>query len=413
MSIPLIQKYRVGQYILSRKLHGDTHYPLVLMLEPLFQCNLACSGCGKISYPKETLQRRMSVEDALRAVDECGAPMVSIPGGEPLIHKEMPQIVQGIIARKKFIYLCTNAILLRRHIDDYQPSPYLTFSVHLDGKRERHDESVCEEGVFDKAVAAIKLLRERGFRVTINCTLFSKENPDEVAEFFDYATELGVEAIMISPGYHYEHAPRHDVFLGRTESKQLFRQIFARGTQRKRHWVFNQSALFLDFLAGNQTYQCTPWSNPTYNIFGWQRPCYLRADEGYVRTYRELIDGTDWERYGVGRDPRCDNCMAHCGFEGTAVEDTFRHPLKGLVTKRRGPRTDGPMAPELPFVYEEHAPARTNGHGPGAHADIHACGHGSGTADGARDAAVADTVIPLAALKRAPRARETAGTDLH
>jgi len=400
MSIPLIQKYRVGQYILTRKLRGDTHYPLVLMLEPLFQCNLACAGCGKIAYPKETLQRRMSVEDALRAVDECGAPIVSIPGGEPLIHKEMPQIVQGIIARRKFIYLCTNALLLRRHIDEYQPSPYLTFSVHLDGNRERHDESVCEEGVFDKAVAAIKLLSERGFRVTINCTLFSHENPDEVAEFFDYATGLGVEGIMISPGYHYEHAPRHDVFLGRNDSKQLFRDIFARGAQRKRRWQFNQSKLFLDFLAGNQTYHCTPWSNPTYNIFGWQRPCYLRADEGYVRTYRELIDETDWERYGVGRDPRCDNCMAHCGFEGTAVEDTLHHPLKALGVILRGPRVSGPMAPEVPFVYEESVRAHAHGSTGGIEA------HGVSPA-------VAETTVPLHSLKRPPRSREAAGTDLH
>jgi len=353
MSIPLIQKYRVGRYILTRKLRGDKRYPLVLMLEPLFQCNLACAGCGKIDYPKEILQRRMSVADALAAVDQCDAPIVSIPGGEPLIHKELPQIVSGIVARRKFVYLCTNAILLRRHIDEYQPSPYLTFSIHLDGDRERHDESVCEEGVFDKAVAAIKLLRERGFRVTVNCTLFSHEDPERVASFFDFATELGVEAITISPGYHYARAPRHDVFLGRAESKSLFRAIFARGQQRSRRWRFNQSALFLDFLAGNQTYQCTPWSNPTYNIFGWQRPCYLRSDEGYARSFRELMEQTDWSRYGVGRDPRCDNCMAHCGFEGTAIEDMMQHPLKALRVAVRGPRVEGPMAPEVPFLYDE------------------------------------------------------------
>ncbi|HTW74598.1 MAG TPA: adenosyl-hopene transferase HpnH [Steroidobacteraceae bacterium] len=386
MGIPLIQKYRVGQYILARKLRGDARYPLVLMLEPLFQCNLACAGCGKIDYPKEILQRRMSVQDALRAVDECGAPIVSIPGGEPLIHKEMPQIVRGIIERKKFIYLCSNAILLKRHIDEYQPSPYLTFSIHLDGNRERHDASVCEEGVFDKAVAAIRLLRERGFRVTINCTLFSKEDPDEVAEFFDFATSLGVEAITISPGYHYEHAPRHDVFMGRTESKQLFRDIFARGAHSRRRWVFNQSGLFLDFLAGNQTYHCTPWSNPTYNIFGWQRPCYLRADDGYVSSYRELMDDTDWTRYGVGVDPRCDNCMAHCGFEGTAIEDTLRHPLKALAVRLRGPRVEGPMAPEVAFVYDER---RHHEH--------------------ARPAA--EATVPVHAVRRAVRGDATAGTE--
>jgi hopanoid biosynthesis associated radical SAM protein HpnH len=386
MGIPLIQKYRVSQYILARKLQGDARYPLVLMLEPLFQCNLACAGCGKIDYPKEILQKRLTVEQALRAVDECGAPIVSIPGGEPLIHKEMPQIVKGIVERKKFVYLCSNAILLKKHLDDYQPSPYLTFSIHLDGNRERHDESVCEEGVFDKAVSAIKLLRERGFRVTINCTLFSKENPDEVAEFFDFATSLGVEGIMISPGYHYERAPRHDVFMGRTESKQLFREIFARGQQRKERWAFNQSGLFLDFLAGNQTYHCTPWSNPTYNIFGWQRPCYLRADDGYVSTYKELMESTDWSRYGVGVDPKCDNCMAHCGFEGTAVEDTLRHPLKALGVRLRGPTVSGPMAPEVPFTYDERTPQ-----------------HGA--------AAVREVTVPLHSLTRSSRSDATVGSE--
>jgi hopanoid biosynthesis associated radical SAM protein HpnH len=346
--------YRVAKYLAGRKLRGVKRYPLVLMLEPLFQCNLACAGCGKIDYPKEILQKRVSVEDALKAVDECGAPMVSIPGGEPLIHKEMPQIVEGIVARKKFVYLCTNAILLAKHIDEYKPSPYLTFSIHLDGNRERHDESVCQEGVYDKAVAAIELARSKGFRVTINCTLFNGEDPDAVADFFDTAMRLGIEGITVSPGYSYHHAPRQDVFLGRHASKQLFREIFKRGRRpSSKIWSFNHSGLFLDFLAGNQSYQCTPWSNPTYNLFGWQRPCYLLTDEGYAPTYRSLIEDTDWSRYGVGRNPRCDNCMAHCGFEGTAVNDAFSHPLKAMKAAFRGPKLNGPMAPELPFQYVE------------------------------------------------------------
>jgi hopanoid biosynthesis associated radical SAM protein HpnH len=354
MAIPLLQVYRVAKYLAGRKLRGEKRYPLVLMLEPLFQCNLACAGCGKIDYPKEILQKRVSVEEALRAVDECGAPMVSIPGGEPLIHKEMPQIVAGIVARKKFIYLCTNAILLAKHIDEYKPSPYLTFSIHLDGNRERHDESVCQEGVYDKAVAAIKLARSKGFRVTINCTLFNGEDPDGVADFFDTAMGLGIEGITVSPGYSYHHAPRQDVFLGRHASKQLFREIFKRGRRpSSKSWSFNHSSLFLDFLAGNQSYQCTPWSNPTYNVFGWQRPCYLLTDEGYAPTYQSLIQDTDWERYGVGKNPRCDNCMAHCGFEGTAVNDAFSHPLKAFLTSLRGPKLAGPMAPELPIRYAE------------------------------------------------------------
>jgi hopanoid biosynthesis associated radical SAM protein HpnH len=299
----------------------------------------------------------MSVADALHAVDECGAPIVSIAGGEPLIHHEMPQIVAGIVARRKFVYLCSNAILLARHIEEYRPSPYLTLSLHLDGNREHHDESVCQEGVFDKVIAAIRLARGKGFRVTVNCTLFNSADPDAVAEFFDTAMQQGIEGITVSPGYSYQHAPRQDVFLGRTASKQLFREIFRRGRQRtaRRRWSFNHSSLFLDFLAGNQAYQCTPWSNPTYNLFGWQRPCYLLTDEGSAATYRSLMEETDWGRYGVGRDPRCDNCMAHCGYEGTAVGDALAHPLKALAVALRGPRLEGPMAPDLPVIYAEDA----------------------------------------------------------
>ena len=355
MAIPLLQMYRVGSYVLARRLRGEQRYPLVLMLEPLFQCNLACAGCGKIDYPKEILQQRMSVADALHAVDECGAPVVSIAGGEPLIHHEMPQIVEGIVARKKFVYLCTNAILLTRHLDEYRPSPYLTLSLHLDGNRQHHDDSVCQEGVYDKVIAALRLARSRGFRVTVNCTLFNSANPDEVAEFFDTAMAQGIEGITVSPGYSYHHAPRQDVFLARNASKRLFREIFRRGRARaaQRRWSFNHSGLFLDFLAGNQAYQCTPWSNPTYNIFGWQRPCYLLSDEGNAPTFRSLMEETEWQRYGVGRNPRCDNCMAHCGFEGTAVTDAVSHPLKALTATLRGPRLTGPMAPDLPVLYAE------------------------------------------------------------
>ena len=351
MSIPLIQQAKIARYILGKKLSGRKRYPLAMMLEPLFQCNLACAGCGKIDHTKEVLQRRMSVEDALRAVDECDAPVVSIPGGEPLIHKELSQIVQGIIARKKFVYLCTNAILLPKHIDEYEPSPYFTWSIHLDGLEKRHDESVCMDGVFDKAITAIKLALSRGYRVTINCTLFNQEQPAEVAKFFDYAMSLGIEGITVSPGYSYQHAPRNDVFLGRSQSKHLFREVFKLGKQRKNKWVFNQSSMFLDFIAGNQTYQCTPWANPTYNIFGGQKPCYLLVDEGYAPTYKALMEETEWEKYGVGINPKCANCMAHCGFEGTAVNDTFTHPLKAMRVALFGPRTEGAMAPDLPVLY--------------------------------------------------------------
>ena len=356
MSIPLVQTYRVGRYILEQKLRGVKRYPLVLMLEPLFQCNLACAGCGKIDYPAEILQKRVSAEDALKAVDECGAPVVSIPGGEPLIHKEMPAIVRGIIARKKFVYLCTNALLLEQKIDEYEPSPYFTWSVHLDGNRERHDESVCRQGVFEKAVSAIRVASSRGFRVTANCTLFNGENAADVADFFDFAMSLGLEGVTVSPGYSYQHAPRQDVFLGRRQTKQLFRDIFKIGRERGNKWRFNQSSMFMDFLAGNQSYQCTPWSNPTYNIFGWQKPCYLLVDEGYAASFQELMETTNWEGYGTGRNPKCDDCMVHCGYEGTAVDHTFANPLKALSVFMFGPRLDGEMAPELPVLHDGKVP---------------------------------------------------------
>jgi hopanoid biosynthesis associated radical SAM protein HpnH len=358
MGVPLIQQYRVARYIIGQKLRGVRRYPLVLMLEPLFQCNLACAGCGKIDYPHEILKKRLSVEECLSAVDECGAPVVSIPGGEPLIHQEIVPIVEGIIARKKFVYLCTNALLLKRRLHEFTPSPYLTFSVHLDGNRERHDASVCRKGVFDKVIEVVKLALGRGFRVTLNCTLFQGESAPEVAEFLDFAADLGVEGVTISPGYSYQHAPQQDIFLQRTSSKQLFRDIFKIGRRGKRRWRFNQSGLFLDFLAGNQTYECTPWGNPTRNVFGWQKPCYLLVDDGYASSFRELIEDTDWENYGTGRNPKCAHCMVHCGYEPTAVNDTFAHPLRALKVFLRGPRTEGPMAPELPVRYPDPPPGR-------------------------------------------------------
>ncbi len=350
MGVPLRQQIRIGSYIIGQKVRGNERYPLVLMLEPLFQCNLACAGCGKIQYPDDILAQRMSKEECWEAAEECGAPMVSIAGGEPLLHKQMPEIVEGMIERGKFVYLCTNALLAVKRMKDYTPSPYLTFSIHLDGERENHDASVCQEGVYDRAIEAIQQLRDQGFRVNINATLFQGEDSEDVASFFDTAKELGVEGITVSPGYEYEWAPRQDIFLGRQSTKELFRGIFKAGKGRK--WPLSHSALYLDFLAGNQKYQCTAWGNPTRNLFGWQRPCYLHADGGYAATFRELMEETDWESYGVGRHPKCRDCMAHCGFEATAVDDTFRHPLKALKVALRGPRTEGPMAPEHPVLYD-------------------------------------------------------------
>ncbi|MEE9318584.1 MAG: adenosyl-hopene transferase HpnH [Rhodospirillales bacterium] len=345
MSVPLIQKLRVGAYILHQRIKGNEKYPLVLMLEPLFRCNLACAGCGKIDYEDDILNKRLSVQECLDAVDDCGAPIVSIPGGEPLIHKDIARIVAGIISRKKFVYLCSNALLLEKKLDEFTPSPYLTFSVHLDGLEEHHDHAVSQKGVFKRAVSAIRAAKKRGFRVNVNCTLFDQMTAREAADFFDFATnDLNVEGITVSPGYAYERAPDQDHFLSRTKTKQLFRDIFK--LQGKTKWRFSQSVLFLDFLAGNQQYTCTPWGNPTRNIFGWQRPCYLLS-EGYADSFDQLMSETQWDQYGTGKYEKCANCMVHCGYEPTAVTDVISHPLKALGVYLKGVDWEKPMAPEI------------------------------------------------------------------
>ena len=346
MGVPLIQRLRVGAYVLNQRIKGVSRYPLVLMLEPLFRCNLACAGCGKIQYPKHILDMRLGLDECLGAVDECGAPVVSIPGGEPLVHPEIGAIVAGIVARKKFVYLCTNALLLEKKLHLFKPSKYLTFSIHLDGMREAHDISVCQSGVFDRAVQAIRAASDAGFRVNVNCTLFDGVKAPEVAEFFDYVTDLGIEGITVSPGFSYERAPDQDHFLSRSRTKNLFRDIFRLRNGTK--WPLNHSTLYLDFLAGNQDYRCTPWGNPTRNVFGWQRPCYLLG-EGYVPTFRALMEETDWQLYGTGAYEKCADCMAHCGYEASAVTDTIDHPFKALMVRLRGIRTEGPMAPEIPL----------------------------------------------------------------
>jgi hopanoid biosynthesis associated radical SAM protein HpnH len=290
------------------------------MLEPLFRCNLACAGCGKIQYPEHVLQKRLTPEQCWAAAEECGAPIVSIPGGEPLIHPEMPEIVRGLVERKKYVYLCTNALLMERKLPEYPPSKYLTFSVHMDSLKEEHDIAVCRDGVYDIAVRAIKAAIERGFRVTTNTTLFEGADPARVRKFFDAMMDLGVEGMMISPGYSYQKAPDQEHFLRRDRIKELFAAILR---DRKKHWDFNQSPLFLEFLMGIRDYECTPWGNPTYNIFGWQKPCYLLQD-GYTTTFKELIETTPWDRYGTGsRNEKCADCMVHCGYEASAVDDTF------------------------------------------------------------------------------------------
>ncbi len=334
MAVPLRQSVKVGSYIFRQRLARRDKYALVLELEPLYQCNLACAGCGKIQHPDHVLRRRMPVDDAVSAVLECGAPVVSIAGGEPLVHPEIHTIVSELVRRKKFVYLCTNALLMEKKMKLFEPSPYFAWAVHMDGLRERHDKSVCRDGVFDKACAAIASAKERGFRVTTNTTFFSDDTPQTVREVLDYLNdELEVDQMMISPAYAYEKAPDQQHFPGVEQTRRLFSAAFADG--RRRRWRLNHSPLYLDFLEGKKDYSCTAWGIPSYSIFGWQRPCYLMAD-GYAKSYQELLEQTDWERYGRGHDPRCDNCMAHCGYEPTAVNETVRAPQKALLSLLRG-----------------------------------------------------------------------------
>jgi hopanoid biosynthesis associated radical SAM protein HpnH len=349
MAVPFIQQYVVFRYILGQKLLGRNRYPLVLMLEPLFQCNLRCNGCGKIDYPEEVSRRRLTVSECVAAAEECGCPVVSIAGGEPLLHSEMPEIVRGLIQRKRFVYLCTNGLLLKKSMDDYTPSPYFTFSIHLDGNRERHDAMAGRQGVFDHAVDAAKFACKRGFRVTINCTLYEGISAQEAVEFFDFVESLGAEGITVAPGFNYESARNHDAFMTRSSIKRLFREIFKQANGRK--LPFNHTRFYLDFLAGNRSYQCTPWGNPTRNVLGWQRPCYLLADGDVAPSFRDLMEKTQWEKYGVGRNAKCAQCMLHSGFEPTAVDDMLSHPFEAFKVLAKGLRTDGPMAPELPGTY--------------------------------------------------------------
>jgi hopanoid biosynthesis associated radical SAM protein HpnH len=331
MGVPVSQMWTVATYVLGNKLKRRKHYPLVLMLEPLLRCNLACAGCGKIQYPGHVLKRQLSPEECFKAVDECGVPVVSIPGGEPLMHPQIVQIVEGLVARKKYVYLCTNALLLREKLDQFTPSKYLSFSVHMDGLRDEHDFAVCREGTYDKAVEGIKEALRREFRVTTNTTLFEGADPKRVREFFDAMMELGVEGMMLSPGYTYDKAPDQEHFLSKRKTRDLFKQILS---NRSNGWRFNMSPLFLEYLMGRREYNCTPWGMPAFNIFGWQKPCYLLQD-GYADSYEELVRETDWERYGCeSGNPKCANCMVHSGYEASAVNETFGS-LRGLLATAR------------------------------------------------------------------------------
>lgn len=332
MGIPVRQALRMGTYLARNKLRGRDRFPLIVELEPLFACNLACPGCGKIQHPTEVLRRRLSVADAVAAMEECGAPMVSIAGGEPLLHPDIGPMVAELVRRKIFVYLCSNAVLLRRKLHLFEPSPYFSFAIHVDGMRERHDLAVDRDGVFDEAVAAIRAAKAAGFRVTTNSTFFNTDSPKTIRRVLDFLNDdLRVDSMMISPAFAYEKAPDQDHYLPVDQTRQLFREAFADG--RRKRWRLNHSPLFLDFLEGKVDFACTPWGIPSYSVFGWQRPCYLMSD-GYAATYQELLDTTDWDAYGRGRDPRCDNCMAHCGYEPSAVIATMqslRESLRAVV----------------------------------------------------------------------------------
>src|SRR5215204_411465 len=342
MPVPVSQMWTVASYVLKQKLTGRKRYPLVLMLEPLFRCNLACAGCGKIQYPAHILKKQLTPEQCFKAVDDCGAPMVSIPGGEPLLHPQIAEIVKGLVARKKYIYLCTNALLLKEKLDLFTPSRYLTFSVHMDGQKEHHDFAVCREGGYDIAVDGIREAVKRGFRVTTNTTLFDGSDAKSVRAFFDEMMALGVEGMMLSPGYSYDKAPDQQHFLGKGKTKRLFKKILS---NRSKNWVFNQSPLFLEYLMGRRHYACTPWGMPTYNVFGWQKPCYLLQD-GYADTFAELMELTKWEKYGTeSGNPRCANCMVHSGYEASAVDHTF-NSLSGFLATVKATFRSGYKDPE-------------------------------------------------------------------
>jgi hopanoid biosynthesis associated radical SAM protein HpnH len=331
MGVPISQMWTVASYVLRQKAKGRKRYPFVLMLEPLMRCNLACAGCGKIQYPGHILKKELSPEECFKAVEECGAPLVSIPGGEPLMHPQIATIVQGLVERKKYVYLCTNGLLLKEKLHEFKPSKYFSFVVHMDGLREHHDFAVCREGTYDKAVEGIRAALERGFRVTTNTTLFEGAAPESVREFFDAMMDFGVEGMMLSPGYTYDKAPDQEHFLSKKKTRRLFREVLS---NRSKRWRFNMSPLFLEYLMGRREYRCTPWGMPTYNIFGWQKPCYLLQD-GYTDTFEELIRTTQWEHYGSeSGNPKCANCMVHSGYEASAVNDTFGSLSGFLATVR-------------------------------------------------------------------------------
>jgi hopanoid biosynthesis associated radical SAM protein HpnH len=331
---PIELSVRLAWYILKNRLRGRQRFPLVTMLEPLEMCNLACVGCGRIREYKPVLDRMMPVEVALNAVRESGAPIVSIAGGEPTIHPQIDQIINQLVAEKYFVYCCTNALVLERMLKKIPPSKYFCWVIHMDGMEEKHDESVARKGVFKKAIQGIELAVSQGYRVCTNTTVFRNSDVADLHEMFHYVSTLGVEGSMISPGYDFKDAPDQDLFLTRQESRAIFKDLL--NPAKTQGMRFYNNPLYLNFLRGSREYQCTAWSNPTYTVLGWRKPCYPLADE-HVDNVNQLYDRKLWEEhYGVGRDPRCANCMMHCGFESATIFQAVSTPKDWVTLIKSG-----------------------------------------------------------------------------
>ena len=332
-SRPLELSVRLAAYMIKNRLKGRKRFPMVTMLEPLEMCNLACVGCGRIHEYKPVMDKMMSVEEALEAVEESGAPLVSIAGGEPTIHPKIDQIINELVRRKYFVYCCTNGILLERVLKKVPPSKYLSWVVHMDGMETRHDEAVARKGVFQKATKAIQTALDGGYRVCTNTTIFRGCDTEDLHALFRSMTEMGVEGCMVSPGYNFEDAPDQDIFLTRQESKKAFREIL--DEEKTKGMRLYNNPLYLDFLRGKRDYQCTAWSNPTYTVMGWRKPCYPLADE-HVQNVGELFEESLWDHYGVGKDPRCASCMMHCGFESATIFNAISSPRDWVTLIKAG-----------------------------------------------------------------------------
>ena len=331
MARPLEMALRLGWYILKNKARGRRRFPLVTMLEPLEACNLACEGCGRIREYEAVIDRTVSLEKCLAAVEEAGAPIVSIAGGEPTLHAQIHDIVNGITARKKFVYMCTNALLMDRVMKNIPPSKYFCFVVHLDGMEEAHDKSVYRKGVFKMAIRGIETALAKGYRVTTNTTVFNGCDEDDLIEMFTLVTKMGVEGAMVSPGYQFKFVPNQELFVSRQAARKIFKNVL----DPKRKIRFYNNPLYLDFLRGDRDYSCTAWSNPTYTVMGWREPCYLLGDR-HTQDVNDLFKDEVWDRYGVGTDPRCANCMMHCGFESASVFGALSSPRDAIRMIREG-----------------------------------------------------------------------------